>query len=394
MLQRPGARRWKPFARQKLEGLRNAGRRHRFNDFNNLLGAVLAQAESWRLRGLPREPSPDEELEAIREVAIRGADIVRQLMIYAGTESDVLEFIDISQTVEEMYSLLKSAISKRAALVTDLSEHLPAVKARTAQLRQVLMNLVVNASDALTDSAGVIRVTTERVTLGPVDADGAMKDLAEGDYVQLRVSDTGSGMSHDVQARIFDPFFSTRSSGRGLGLPVIHGIVRSLGGAIHVQSEVGKGTTFRILLPSEGTAARGISDTVAVTGEELYLSSGATVLIVEDESPLRCAVTKMLGKAGFTVLEAADGSEAVKVLHCTASRIDLLFLDMTIPGCSSDEVLREAVECWPHVKVVLTSAYSEEMVRGSLSAPQVRRFVRKPFQLGTLLSALRNALSS
>ncbi len=380
------------FARQKLEGLGTlaGGIAH---DFNNLLGAVLAQAES-AVAGLAAGTSPDEELEAIREVTIRGADIVRQLMIYAGKESDVLEFIDISKTVEEMYGLLKSAISKRAALVTDLREHLPAVKAHTAQLRQVLMNLVVNASDALTGSGGVIRVTTERVTLGPAHADGAMEDLAEGDYVQLRVSDTGSGMSRDVQARIFDPFFSTKSSGRGLGLPVIHGIVRSLGGAIHVQSEVGKGTTFRILLPSEGTAARRISDTVAVTEEELYISSEATVLIVEDESPLRCAVTKMLGKAGFTVLEAADGSEAVRLLHSRASRIDLLLLDMTIPGCSSHEVLREAVEVWPQVKVILTSAYGEEMVKGSLSAPQVRGFVRKPFPLRTLLSALRNALSS
>jgi PAS domain S-box-containing protein len=380
------------FARQKLESLGTlaSGIAH---DFNNLLGAVLAQAELASAELAAGTP-PDQELDAIREVALRGSDIVRQLMIYAGKESDVPEFIDISKTVEEMYGLLKSAISKRAALVTDLSDHLPAVKAHTAQLRQVLMNLVVNASDAITDSAGVIRVTTERVTLGPAHADGATEDLPEGDYVQLKVSDTGSGMSRDVQARIFDPFFSTRSAGRGLGLPVIHGIVRGLRGAIRVQSEVGKGTTFQILLPSERTAAGRISDTFACTEEELHRSSEATVLVVEDEAPLRIAVRRTLGKAGFTVLEAADGNEAVTLLHSRASRIDLLFLDMTIPGRSSHEVLREAVEGWPHVKVVLTSAYGEEMVRGSLSAPQVRGFVRKPFQLATLLSALRNALSS
>jgi PAS domain S-box-containing protein len=378
------------FARQKLESLGTlaSGIAH---DFNNLLGAVLAQSELAAV-GLAAGTPPHEELETIKEVAIRGSDIVRQLMIYAGTESDVLELIDISKTVEEMYGLLKSAISKRVTLVTDLSEHLPAVKARTAQLRQVLMNLVVNASDAIKDSIGVIRVTTERVTLGQTNADTTTEDLAEGDWVQLEVSDTGSGMPHDIQARIFDPFFSTKSSGRGLGLAVIHGIVRGLRGVIRVESEVGKGTTFRILLPSEGTAARETRDT---TGrEELHGSSDATVLVVEDEAPLRFAVKKMLGKAGFTVLEAADGSEAVKLLHSTASRIDLLFLDMTIPGCSSHEVLREAVESWPQVKVILTSAYSEEMVSGSLSAPQVRGFVRKPFQLGALLSTLRNAQSS
>ena len=378
------------FARQKLESLGTlaGGIAH---DFNNLLGAVLAQAE-LAAAGLAAGTSPDEELEAIREVAIRGADIVRQLMIYAGKESDVVEFIDISTTVEEMYGLLKSSISKRAALVTDLSEHLPAVKARSAQLRQVLMNLVVNASDAIKDNTGVIRVTTERVTPGLTHADSEREDLSEGDYVQLEVSDTGSGMSHDVQNRIFDPFFSTQSSGRGLGLAVVHGIVRSLGGAIRVQSEVGKGTTFQILLPSAGTATRRISNAVTVTEEELYRPSEATVLVVEDEASLRRAVGQMLDKAGYKVIEAADGTEAVKLLHSRASRIDLLLLDMTIPGCSSHEVLREAVEGWPQVKVILTSAYGEEIVKGNLRAPQVRSFVRKPFQIRTLLSAIRNAL--
>ncbi len=380
------------FARQKLESLGTlaSGIAH---DFNNLLGAVLAQAELGTAV-LAAGSGPHEELEAIKEVAIRGSDIVRQLMIYAGTESDVLEFIDISKTVEEMYGLLRSAISKRAALATDLSERLPAVKAHTAQLRQVLMNLVVNASDAIKDSAGVIRITTEAVTLGPANADARTEDLAGGEYVQLTVSDTGSGMPHDVQARIFDPFFSTKSAGRGLGLPVIHGIVRSLRGAIRVESEVGKGTTFQILLPSEGTAAHQISGARAGAEEELPRSSEATVLVVEDEAPLRFAVKKMLSKAGFTVLEAEDGSAAVTLLRSAASKIDLLFLDMTIPGRSSHEVLGEAVERWPEVKVILTSAYSEEMVKGSLSGPQVRGFVRKPFQLATLLSALRNALSS
>jgi two-component system cell cycle sensor histidine kinase/response regulator CckA len=376
------------FARQKLESLGTlaSGIAH---DFNNLLGAVLAQSELAET-GIADGFYPHEELEAIREVAIRGSDIVRQLLIYAGAESDVPELIDISKTVEEMYGLLRSAVSKRVTLVTDLSEHLPAVKARTAQLRQVLMNLVVNAAESIKGGVGVIRVTTRRVTLGPNGAGTTTDDFAEGDYVELEVSDTGSGMPHNVQARIFDPFFSTKSAGRGLGLAAIHGIVRSLRGVIRVENEVGKGATFRILLPAEGTAARETRDTTG--GKELHGSSDATVLVVEDEAPLRVAVKKILGKAGFTVLEAADGSEAVKLLHSTASRIDILLLDVTIPGCSSHEVLRAAVEGWPHVKVILTSAYSEEMVKGSLSAPQVCGFVRKPFQFGTLLSTLRNAL--
>jgi PAS domain S-box-containing protein len=363
------------------------------HDFNNLLGAVLAQAE-LAAAGLAAGANPEEELETIRQVAIRGSDIVRQLMIYAGKEADVFEFIDISNTVREMHGLLKSAISKRAALITNLSEHLPPIKARPAQLRQVVMNLVVNASDALKDTNGEIRVTTQRVTLGPNNSGATKEGLAEGDYVQLEVSDTGSGMSNETRARIFDPFFSTKSAGRGLGLPVIHGIVRSLRGAIRVESEVGKGTTFRILLPSDGKAALLADDTAAAQDEAFYRSSNATVLLVEDEAPLRVAVKKMLARAGFTVIEAADGTEAVKVLHLKASKIDLLFLDTTVPGCSSQEVLLEALESWPQIRVILTSAYSEEMATASLNGFEVRGFVRKPFQFGALLSTLRNALLS
>ncbi len=240
------------FARQKLEGLGTlaSGIAH---DFNNLLGAVLAIAELAAARSVAGD-DPREEFEAIGKIAIRGSDIVRQLMIYAGEESDVIELIDISRTVEEMCGLLHSSISKRVRLVTDLGKHLPAVPARPAQLHQVLMNLVVNASDAM-EAGGEIRVTTRHVRLGPNRADTTADDLAEGDYVQLEVSDTGVGMPHDIQARVFDPFFSTKSAGRGLGLAVIHGIVRNLRGVIRVESGVGKGTTFRVLLPTEATAA-------------------------------------------------------------------------------------------------------------------------------------------
>jgi CheY-like chemotaxis protein len=175
---------------------------------------------------------------------------------------------------------------------------------------------------------------------------------------------------------------------------VIHGIVRSLRGAIRVESVIGKGTTFRILLPSEGNAAHITFDTVAGTEQELNRSPEATVLLVEDEAPLRLAVKKMLGMEGLTVLDAADGVEAVELLHSNAARIDLLLLDVTLPGCSSHEVLREAVESRPQIKVILTSAYSEEMALANLTASQVCGYVRKPFQLGTLLSTLRTALSS
>jgi PAS domain S-box-containing protein len=379
------------FARQKLESLGTlaAGIAH---DFNNLLGGVLAQAE-LAAEELAAGSEPNEELKGIRDAAVRGSEIVRQLMIYAGKESDVLEPIDISSNVEEMLGLLKASVSKHATLVTDLDDDLPAVNARAAQIRQILMNLVVNASDAIRNRDGVIRVATDRVTVDRDIATALAEQLPEGDYVQLEVSDTGSGMSPETQARMFDPFFSTKSAGRGLGLAVIHGIVRSLQGAIRISSELGKGSTFQVLLPSVGAPA-GRTDTGASVAEALPPSAKGTVLVVEDESSLRLAVSKILGKAGFTVFEADNGSKAIEVLCARGAEVDLLFLDMTLPGRPSDEVLAEALRTRRDMKVILTSAYSEEMVKQTLSAPQVRGFVRKPFRLGTVVEAVRSALLS
>ena len=232
------------FARQKLESLGSlaSGIAH---DFNNLLGAVLAQTE-LAMTELATGSDPHEELGAIRDVAIRGSEIVRQLMIYAGKENDGVGTVDVSRVVEGMRGLLKIAVSRHAALITDLGEALP-VRARPAQISQIVMNLVVNASEALGDHDGVVRVTTKHISVGPAEA--IAKALQAGEYVHLQVSDTGCGMPLEMQAKVFDPFFTTKFSGRGLGLAVVHGIVRSLRGAIQVASQPGEGTTFDVLLP-------------------------------------------------------------------------------------------------------------------------------------------------
>jgi PAS domain S-box-containing protein len=379
------------FARQKLESLGTlaGGIAH---DFNNLLGAILAQAELATAE-LATGSHPDEPLEKVREVAIRGSEIVRQLMIYAGKEGEVIELTDVSKAVEGMLGLLKVTVSRDATLVTDLDQKLPAVEARPAQLRQIVMNLVVNASDAIKEHEGIIRVTTRCVT----DHDTALGTsdcLAAGEYVELEVSDTGSGMSPETQARVFDPFFTTKSAGRGLGLAVVSGIVRSLNGAIRVVSELNKGTTFQILLPCAGAPDRAAVDTVDGMDEMAGTSQKATVLVVEDERPLRLAVTKMLGKAGFGVLEVDNGSDAIELLRAKGGAINVMLLDLTIPGAPSHEVLAEAAQAGPNMKVILTSAYNEDTANAVLHAPQVRGFVRKPFQFGKLVRTLRSVLSS
>jgi CheY-like chemotaxis protein len=301
--------------------------------------------------------------------------------------------MDVSKAVQEMLGFLTLTISKRAVLATALGESLPPVRARGAQLRQIVMNLVMNASDAIGDREGIIRVSTASITLAR-DPVGATPDsLPEGDYVQLEVSDTGRGMPPETQARVFDPFFSTKAAGRGLGLAVVHGIVRSLRGTICVASEPGKGASFRVLLPCAGAGAGVTNGAIPRAEQAPPPLPKATVLIVEDEEPLRLAVAKMLRRSGFEVLEAADGSEAANLLRAKAGEIDVVLLDMTIPGAPSHEVVAEAAKARPDLKVVLTSAYSEEMAKPVMSAPSVRTFIRKPFQLADLVRTLRDVLS-
>jgi PAS domain S-box-containing protein len=378
------------FARQKLEtvGTLAGGIAH---DFNNLLGGVLAQAEL----GLEENAvgsNPEAQLKAIRDVALRGSAIVRELMVYAGKETAVVGLIDLSQIVEEMLELLKVSVSKHAAVEANLGKDLRPVRANAAQLRRVVMNLVTNASEAIGDRDGVICVNTSRVT---VDRKwGAISDhLADGDYLQLEVTDTGRGMSVETQAKVFDPFFTTKSAGHGLGLAVVEGIVRGLGGSIHLLSAPGKGTTFRILLPFAETGDLLTNDAVSGIKEPTRPSQPRTILLVEDEPPLRLAVGKMLRRRGYKVFEAGDGLSAISLLRVNVGNIDLIFLDLTIPGASSREVVEEAVQVRPDIRVILTSAYSQEMANNMVSAPQIRSFIRKPFQLGDLLKTLESVLS-
>jgi CheY-like chemotaxis protein/two-component sensor histidine kinase len=355
------------------------------HDFNNLLGAMVAQAE-LALTQLAAGSSPEGELGAIRDVAMRGSEIVRELMIYAGKEAEVCGRVDVSQVVEQILELLKVSVSKHATLKTNLGDHLPAIAATAAQISQLVMNLATNASEAIGDRNGMILVTTRRVTVGR--RSGEIERLAEGEYVQLEVSDTGCGMSPETRAKVFDPFFSTKSAGRGLGLAVVHGIVRSLGGAINLASEPGHGTTFQILLPCAESTSGAVRGTISEIGQPGGTSQAATVLIVEDEDPLREAVSKMLDRHGFSIIEARDGSAALDAIREQNDPIHVLFLDITLPGATGREVLQEARRLRPAMRVIVTSAYTEEMAGASLQST-IEHFIRKPYRLDHLLHLIR-----
>jgi PAS domain S-box-containing protein len=369
-------------ARQKLESLGTlaGGIAH---DFNNLLGGVLSQVE-LALSEMADGGSPESEIKSIRAVALRGAEIVRQLMVYAGQETESLELVDVSRLVEETVELLRVVISKHALLDLRLGSPTPAVESNPARLRQLVMNLVTNASEAIGNRDGVIRISTEHLTAGGHST--AAEGLPDGDYLQLEVSDTGCGMSPEAQSKVFDPFFTTKAKGRGLGLAVVQGIVRDLGGSIQVHSVRGQGATFRVLLPGSWSIPAPGKLSAATGVKEC---PGGSVLLVEDEETLRYAISKMLEGRGFSVLEAADGSEAIRILRSHAGELEVMLLDVTLPGIGSPEVMREAKRIRPHLRVILTSAYSERTVAGMFADLTAEAFVRKPYQVGEIVQLIR-----
>jgi len=377
-------------ARQKLEslGVLTSGIAH---DFNNLLGGILASVE-YILSELTHRSTVDwEELLRIRASAIRGGEIVRQLMIYGGESSEAFESIDLSRLVSEMLELLKVSISKLATLKVNLPEALPAVRANATEMRQVIMNLILNASDALEGKEGVISVTVSQVWLD--DPDRNTSDLSRGDYLRLEVGDTGCGMTKEIQARIFDPFFTTKFVGRGLGLAAVQGIVHSHGGSIKIASAPGEGSRFEVLLPCSSEAVRHKNEPCVSAGCGEREPLAGTVLVVEDEVELRVAVSKMLGRIGLSVVQADNGAMGIDLFRAKAPEIRVVLLDMTLPGLSGRAVLNELRRIQPGVNIIITSAYSQKWVQAAIGEQRGWLYIRKPYLLSELTGLVRSICS-
>ena len=379
-------------ARQKLAsvGVLAAGISH---DFNNVLGAILAEAELAEV-DLPRDSSPVEEIQRIKASAIRGAEIVRELMIYAGKDqASPIEPVDVSWLVAEMLELLRASISKHAVLTANLQKNLPAVWGNAAKIRQVVMNLVLNASEAMGEKGGAISVITEHVSAGKKLALNGATDLPEGDYVRLEVSDTGCGITEEARTKIFDPFFSTKFVGRGLGLAVVQGIVHEHGGTIDLMSTPGLGTTFQVFLSCAAKASNARNSITPVgAGQSQSNGRTGTVLVAEDEEVLERALTKALIKSGFSVMEASDGSAAMELIRAHLHDIDVVLLDVTLPGMTSREVFEEIQRIRPDLKVILTSADGKQTVDAAFAGLRIEHFIRKPFQLGDLVNMLQGVV--
>jgi signal transduction histidine kinase len=373
---------------QKLEslGILAGGIAH---DFNNLLMPILGNVDLV-LTDLPEEGPYRARLERLRDAGRRLAELTNQLLAYSGKGAFVARAIDFSGLIEEMTQLLSISISKKAVLQYELSDELPAVEGDASQLSQVVMNLVTNASDALVGEAGAITVRT-----GVMQADRAylaetysFGDCPEGRYVYLEVADSGCGMEAAIHRRVFDPFFSTKVTGKGLGLAVILGIVRGHRGAIRLESEPGRGTTFRVLFPCTERAAETISRKPASTEE--WHSTG-TVLVVDDDCDVRELSEIMLRGFGFKVLSAPDGRQGVEAFRKHADEIHVVLLDLTMPGMSGEEALRDIQEIQADQRVVLMSGYNEDFAASRFTG-RIAGFLQKPFTREDLGETFRSLL--
>jgi PAS domain S-box-containing protein len=374
---------------QKLEslGVLAGGIAH---DFNNLLTGILGNADLARAEMSPLAPSR-ANLEGIEVAARRAADLCRQLLAYSGRGRFIVQPLSLQELVEEMGHLLSVSISKKVVLKYHFSKGLPAVEADATQLRQVVMNLIVNASEAIGERSGVISVT---VGLAHCDAEylkgclGA-DHLQEGDYVYLEVADTGHGIEAAELSRIFDPFFSTKFTGRGLGLAAVLGIVRGHRGAIKVYSESGKGTTFKLLFPASESSASKLEVKPAISVK--YKASGK-ILLADDEETIRNLGRRILQAAGFEVITAADGREAIEKFAAAMASVDLVILDLTMPHYDGEGCFRELRKLRPGVKVILSSGYNEQDIVNRFAGKGLAGFIQKPYTTSELLAKIREVL--
>jgi PAS domain S-box-containing protein len=374
---------------QKLEslGVLAGGIAH---DFNNMLMGIMGHA-GLALMEVPADNPLRRRLYQIEAAATRAAELTNQLLAYSGRGKFQVEPLSLSRLVDEMEDLLETVISKKASLEHHYAPNLPLIDGDAAQIRQVIMNLMTNASDALGDRSGKITIT-----LGTMETEASTPCIAgtppEGSSVFLEVSDTGAGMEAETLQRIFDPFFTTKFTGRGLGLAAVLGIMRGHHGAIQVASRPDQGTSFRLLFPCSHQSA---SQEVRLDHPDQTYEGRGLILVVDDEETVRSVAANTLEKCGFTVQTATNGRDGLRAYHQGAGEIRAVVLDLTMPILGGDEVLvklRSGEGPGTTVPILLSSGYSSTDVAENLQRFAPIQFLQKPYRPADLIQKIRVCL--
>jgi CheY-like chemotaxis protein len=361
------------------------------HDFNNLLQAIQGYTELLLMRKREEESGFRELREVIR-ASKRGAELTQQLLTFSRKVESKRKPLDLNQEVGELRDLVERTIPRMIEVEFHLDGNLKALNADSAQLKQVLMNLVVNAKDAMPEG-GKLVIETKNITL---DQDFCKRyaEVKPGEYVLLSISDTGHGMDHDTLEHIFDPFYTTKEVGKGtgLGLAIVYGIVKNHEGYVMCSSRPGAGTSFRIYFPMTEVETETVDSMGSPESKPFALGGNETVLLVDDEEFIRELGMDVLGQAGYTVLTANDGEEALKVYRREHGRIDLIILDLIMPGMGGSKCLEELLKVNPQAQILIASGYSPDAsTKGTLQSGAAD-FINKPYDTKQLLLLVRKIL--
>jgi PAS domain S-box-containing protein len=374
---------------QKLEslGVLAGGIAH---DFNNLLAIMLARTELY-LREAPEGLAASDHVSIVRDTAFEARTLTRQLLGYAGKGKPQVEPLSLNGVVQNMAQLLRASIGKDIRLELEPGSGVVAAQGDDTQLRQVLLNLVTNAAEAIGNAVGkvVIRTGVTDVTSATPERRWFAGELANGRYAYLEVEDSGAGITSADRERIFDPFFTTKLTGRGLGLAAVLGIVKAHQGTVLVDSRLGSGSRFRVLLPAVSTGR--VPEPVAPARRRAEPRRSGCVLVVDDEAAVRAATVAILSSAGYRVLEADGGEAAKRLFRSYSSEVDVVLLDLAMPGTNGEQTLLALRQLRADIPVVLLTAYAEDELRLRAIRDDLAGCVAKPFSYEELLSAVKSA---
>jgi two-component system cell cycle sensor histidine kinase/response regulator CckA len=377
-------------AKQKLEsvGLLAGGIAH---DFNNILTGILGGA-SIAIESLPASHELQPVLDNILKSSERAAHLTRQMLAYAGKGRFLIESLDVVALLRSTFELIKASIPKNTEVVLEAADNLPMIEADSGQIQQIAMNLILNAAEAITaDASGTVwvRASARDFDRSAIDKLPSLSgEIGAGTYVVIEVEDTGCGMDAETKNKIFDPFFTTKFTGRGLGLSAVQGILRSHKGAIQIESEPGRGSTFRVFLPATQTAAASKPSDL----RERVAGASETVLVVDDEEIVRQTARLSLERNGYKVLLAKGGAEAVQLFATSSFLVSLILLDMSMPEMNGKQVMQQIRRLGVEVPVLICSGYSESEVFKEFAGLDIAGVLQKPFTAGQLASRIESVL--
>jgi two-component system cell cycle sensor histidine kinase/response regulator CckA len=362
------------------------------HDFNNLLTVIIGNCEFLLMRHQAGDPS-FKEINEVHQNALRAAALVSQLLAFSRKQTMQPKILALGDVIGELAQMLRRLVGEGVTLVVEREPDLWAVHADEAQLGNAIINLVVNARDAM-PSGGTVTIRTANQTVGTASALGTAI-MPAGEYVRIDVADTGTGMSKEIQSKIFDPFFTTKpvGQGTGLGLATVYGIVKQSGGFITVDSELGKGTCFKIYLPRRKVEAAEAAPVETAPAPARDVTGQDTILLVEDEEAVRSFAARALRMRGYNVLEASGGEEALEIVKNDTNTIDLIITDVVMPNMDGPTMVKHVKALKPDLAVIFMSGYAEEAFRRSDQSSEDIHFLPKPFGLKQLAAKVKEVLA-